>query len=79
MASRTDFGSSTDVMPAVQFRSFSCGCRNVSGPGSEFRVEWCPQHEANHGFFSESSLALSEQSATPPRRSPRRNLQYSER
>jgi hypothetical protein len=56
MASRTEFVAHTDVPPAVQFRSFSCGCRRVSGPGAEFHVEWCPHHEANHGELAESSL-----------------------
>jgi hypothetical protein len=61
MASRIEFEAHTDVAHSLQSRSFSCGCRRVSGPGTEFHVEWCPYHEANHGEFVEQPPVKSEQ------------------
>jgi hypothetical protein len=57
MASRIEYEARTAYTPSLQFHSFSCGCRRVSGPGIESRVEWCPYHEASHGQLVESPPA----------------------
>jgi hypothetical protein len=73
MASRIEFEAHTEVAHTLQSRSFSCGCRRVSGPGSESRVEWCPYHEANHGEIVEQPPVKSEQ-ALAVRRTEGRSL-----
>jgi hypothetical protein len=59
MASRIDFRTLTDVSPTL--RSFSCGCRVASGPGDEFRIDWCPYHELSHGELVEASSPSEQQ------------------
>lgn len=72
MANRIEVQAQPSVPPALSARSFSCGCRRISGPGAEFHVEWCPHHEANHGELSESVPAAVEELAVVPRLAARR-------
>lgn len=54
MASRIGFTDPPDASPTL--RSFSCGCRVASGPGDEFRIDWCPYHEMCHGELVEAAV-----------------------